>query len=709
MQKTNRNLSIGNLILLAWSVLCISVFIYFPGRVSFIQWANLAEWQFFPAKLGRIDLLKYSTNLLGSFVGVVVFSCACFSIGMFIGKKFKINTKFEDVSDSQTTLSKLAWLSTDFLLGHTILSIVFLALSSIYKLIPLYVAIILIVGVLSGVSHIKLAVPNFFVKLQMEDKESKLIFWLSAIILLLVILQSSARISYDSSAIYFSDAKLTALSNNVRYFTDDTFVASVFHSTIQYTALIQLFGDQAARMFSWVCGMVIVIFGLALGERVGLSKQAMVILLALLSTSTALIDLMGDGKVDLITSAPAVATIYWMVVQTQTKQPGKSVFVLIGLLMGLAIIGRPFNAFLLGIFSILFYFQGSFLSSGFKTKSITAFFFPLFWIGIGAIGLGILHLLANWIILGSPFAFISSITQIDSATGPWDANPNQILALRLLYPLVASFRNNPQSLGNVSPLAIAFLPAILIYDIRRKIKLSKDLLVITIISGITIILWIFTFFTVVELRYVLFLWIILFMPVAEIIASALRAGDRLFRNMIEVPIIALLVFIIFRTIFISLDSYSPLDQQGNPHCYDYVFCEYLKPINQTASPGDRVLTLSAYRYYLRTDLFACSPTHEEYKILHDLSYQDTEAFWQEVYQRGYKYISYENDYTVRHLGFGIIPAPENVPDWLELEPIFGNPQDLVVAYRIHATAPPVDVKYSCIKNADDKWEVVKIK
>ena len=363
---------------------------------------------------------------------------------------------------------------------------------------------------------------------------------------------------------------------------------------------------------------------------------------------------------------------------------------------------------LLGIFLILFYFQKSFLHTGLAPSSFNPFFGSIFWIGIGAIGLGLYHLFANWMILGDPYAFISSYTNINSASGPWDADLDQILALRLLYPLVATFRNTPQSLGNISPLVVAFLPALFIADVRRKLKLPRELLSLTAISAVTLVLWISTFFTVVELRYVLFLWIILFLPTAEIIDLTLNSGDHLFKNMMGGVVVTLLIFINIRTLFISLDSYSPLDQQGNPQCYDYVFCEYLKPINKTATPGDRVLALGAYRYYLRTDLFECSTTHEEYSILHDLSYQSPEVFWQEVYRRGYKYIAYENDYTVRHLRFGIVPDIDNVPSWIELEPIFGDPQGLVVAYRIRFLGHPADIEYSCMGDTGGNWKVLKI-
>jgi hypothetical protein len=88
-----------------------------------------------------------------------------------------------------------------------------------------------------------------------------------------------------------------------------------------------------------------------------------------------------------------------------------------------------------------------------------------------------------------------------------------------------------------------------------------------------------------------------------------------------------------------------------------------------------------------------------------LTSQNAEAFWEEVYRQGYKYIAYENDYTIRHLQFAIIPSPDNTPRWIKLEPIFGVPGDLQVAYKINVSNPPVEIEATCQKNSLKGWEI----
>lgn len=98
-------------------------------------------------------------------------------------------------------------------------------------------------------------------------------------------------------------------------------------------------------------------------------------------------------------------------------------------------------------------------------------------------------------------------------------------------------------------------------------------------------------------------------------------------------------------------------------------------LNETANQGERVLTLSAFRYYLRTDLFFLLHQNNEYNIFRNLTARDTEEFWLEVLRQGYEYIAYEKEYADGHVKLKITPDPDNAPEWIELVPIFGDPGD----------------------------------
>ena len=700
--KTHSLISIAALFLfLFWSISSVAFFIFFPARVSYINSVDIANA---PLSFQLFRSFFTNENLFGfirSFMGMAAFSFACISIGRISLKPIKLDLE----TGTDTPLAKIANIATYFIVGNNIYSSVFLLLAGFYKITSLIVIFGISIGVIIGLPQLRSIFGDIPAIKFTGNPKWKKFAWLAILILVATVLTTTARISYDSSAIYFSNAKITAYTEHLKFFSNDTFVASSFQSSIQFVMLIQAFGDQSARMISWICGVMIIVFCIALGEKVGLSNSARVIVLVLLITSTAFIDLLGDGKVDLISTATAMATVYWMVTVFRQAYSKKVPLVFIGLLAGFSITGRPFNAFLLGLFIVLFYLINQFAGNTAIKQGFKDFIITMVWIGLGVGIAGLFHLFVNWMIYKDALAFLHSVSNINSASGPWDNDPKAMLALRLLYPLTVTFRNTPQSLGNISPLAIIFLPTLLIKMVRDNLKLSSEIKLIASIAAITITLWIFIFFTVVEIRYVLFLWIIIFLLIAKIIETYVETGNPILQSSSMGLIGCLLVFIVIRTGLISLATYSPIDQQGNPKCSDFILCDFFSEINQTAESGERVLTLTAFRYYLREDLFACSTSNEEYSTLKDLSYESPELFWEEVYRQGYAYIAYENDYTTRHLQFNIIPDPKSTPKWIKLERIDNNATVSVAAYKIIFTQPPLGPRKSCELNKQGIWSV----
>ena len=116
---------------------------------------------------------------------------------------------------------------------------------------------------------------------------------------------------------------------------------------------------------------------------------------------------------------------------------------------------------------------------------------------------------------------LANTPNISSQNWQWSFNPEDIWIMRALYPFVVTFLNTSQSIGNVSPLFLAFLPITFFSAVRKKIKLTRPLTEMLIAALITLILWISMFFTIMEIRYIFFLWIILFIASAITIEIAL--------------------------------------------------------------------------------------------------------------------------------------------------------------------------------------------
>ena len=525
---------------------------------------------------------------------------------------------------------------------------------------------------------------------------------LAALAVALSVGYSAAQISYDATSLYFSDAKLSALTHSIGYFIQDPFVASIFLAGINYAAIIQVFGDQAARLYSWASGLAIIALALATAEALEVPKRARMILLGMIVSSTAIFDLLGDGKIDLAATAPALAAVYWIL-----RRPAgtRREHLLIGFLAGMAMAARPFNILLMPTIILFVILQDTmFATEAPPGKRFSNLFGAAIWIAIGASPWLAYILVTNWIIVGDPIAFIKSFLRLQSGAYPLSFPADRVWANRLLYPFSITYINHGQSLGNISPLFLGLLPLGLWGPIRRRTGLSKRLRLAIFAAVGTLLVWLVVSSMVFEIRYIIFLWVLLFMPVAVWAAAALEAPDALMQALVRPAVVTMLLFVIVRTVYVSLDTYSPVDRHGNAHCYYFEKCAIVQTVNQIAQPGERLLMLNAFRYYLRQDLFACSTGSTEYQSLQRLSRTDSLRFWTEAYREGNTLLVFQEDYVLGHLYLGMLPSPVNAPPWLHLEPIAGKPGDELVIYRMTATNPPVRIEKRCV-NTPDGWLV----
>lgn len=697
MQLSIKTLFVQSL-LVAWLIVCLVLSVS-PGSTSQTQMIILRGWQTRIEVFARIPLLQYTLDLLHAGLGALLFSLACLSLGLGVLQKGRI-----------LHANNLAQAISAFIVGEILLSVIFLTLISIYRLEPLYVGILLLIGFLTGFSALKSFVIHVsypHTPLDFEWYES-IILGLELIIIVVGLLFSSTRLSYDAVTEYFSHAKIMAMSQLPIFFQNkDPFVVSSFHSGILFSAVIQLFGDQSARMLSWINGMVIVAMALAIGNRLGLTSRSRLWLLALIVTSTAFVDLLGDGKIELISSAPIITAIYWML--ESLENPTKSCNLLIGLLLGFAVISRPYNIFLVSVFTILFYISQIYIKIKHNRRfDIYSFFRYALWALPPILILVFFHLVENWLILKNPLAPLSYAHNVNAAAWQWQFDPANLVLYRLLYPVVVTFLNTPQSLGNVSPLVIGFLPFLLTKKIRENLNISSALYGITISVVITLTLWISLFFTVMEIRYVLFLWILGYLIVAKVIENAIQYMAISTRPIILILIIILLAAFGGRSLLISLITYSPIDGNGQAHCYDIASCTFLNKLNNDAMPGDRILVLNSARYYLRPDLFACSSESNEYQTLEVLARQNSPGFWIETYRQGYHFITFEENFANNYIRFGDIPDPKGAPSWLKVTAFFSTSHSAEFIYKIDAVNPPFQANISCQKNSQGIWQLQSV-
>lgn len=679
-------------LLTAWLLIVVVLFVIVnrAGQVQMFFWTG---WQdFFPA-LSRIAADKYLWDLLTAIAGTAVFACACLSAGLAALKHASLQA------------NRLALGLTAFVAGEILFSVLFLALASVDMFSPVSTAIILISGLaLGGKTLWRFVKTAPRLSLQFETQNGLARMALGVVLFGLT--YSSARLGYDATVEYFSNAKIVAShGGGVLFYPINGFFTSALHSTILFAANIQLFGDQSARLLSWANGVAILLLGLALARESGLSSRAQVYFCVLLLTSTAFVDLLGDGKVELISSAPLLCAAYWM---SQSRQnANRNVFLLIGALAGFSVISRPYNVFLVPVFVFFFYLP--WIVGNIRLRGVyqgVHLSLPMLWMFPSLLALGAFHLWQNQVWLGSPLAPLTFAQQLDSSDWQWQFDPSLLPWLRWLYPLSVTFLNTPQSLGVVSPLFVGILPFLMRRDVRSRLQISPQLRNLLPPAFLTLALWVALFFTVVEIRYVLVFWVLLFLFAAQAMAAAEEALNKPQRKALVFLSAFLLVFVSLRAVVIAAATYSPIDANGQARCYDSPLCAFFTTVNQTAEPGDRVFVLHAYRYYLRPDLFACSSQKQEYPALQTLAAQKSSAeFWTEIYRQGFRYLTYEKNFAVFHTHFGEIPAPENLPAWLEIR--IATETNNQIVFELKANNPPLLQQTTCRLSEDNRWRVIE--
>lgn len=698
--KINVKHALATLFHSAWLIL-VAILFAIANRISYLHAFIFPDWNHFIQKLQQISFWGYFLDIFISLFGLILFSLACTGIGLVLLRSLNISG------------TPLALGVTAFVIGEILFSLLFLSVISLTKLSVTFTALVFGLSIITGTRDLRscyLDLVQAF-KAKALNAAQKRILLIAAVFLSLSLFLTSARLGYDAVSDYFSQAKLMALSHEATsFFPENYMIVSSLHPDILFTVIIQLFGDQSARMLCWVNGLAILIAAYLIAEENKVSFNSRFYLLVLLFSSTFFIDLLGDGKVELICTIPILISIYWM--QRSIKSPSKGVSLLIGILTGFAIISRLYNIFLVSFYTVAFYTIGLIKiiltekrsGSELKWKPILSYAKPILWLFPSLILMGTYHLWQNWLWLGSPFAPINFAQKLRSTNWEWQFDPGMLNIYRATYPLVVTIFNSPQSLGNISPLFLGFLPFLFHKKIRQQIILSQELVDVLTASLLTLVPWIFFFYTIVEIRYAMFIWVIIFIPTGVLIDVLLSRETGVVLATSRLVIGVLLSFIALRTFLIAIDTYSPIDKNGHAHCSDISFCTFFAPVNQYALPGDRVFSLNAFRYYLRDDLFVCSSRSNEYGNLKVLAQENSPEFWVELYRAGYIFVTYEENFSVNHSRFGAIPSPGIAPPWLRVNVVSSDQKNL--SYQLIATDPPFAPDISCQKNSLGEWQLI---
>jgi len=298
--------------------------------------------------------------------------------------------------------------ATRFLLGQGLLANLWVILALMHVFSPLLVkgiiAGLLIVGVMSNYRLLVGTAKQLWGIGQewLREKEDVKLFILAGLFIWLAWLASIGRPStFDGTRFYLALPKVISTSEQLKPlpgFEDATSFG--LQGEMHFAALMTMGSPESIQVFSWLTLTAGIICLLALGRRAGLHRRGQWLALAMILTSSAIIELSGSGKTDMYGAAFAFAAYYWAF-RIEGKDRMRA-SILTGLFGGLAIVAKiSYAASFLPSLAVILVWR-IFTQDAEKTLPTRILTFVL--IGISAILVVAPQPIKNQILFGNPLA-----------------------------------------------------------------------------------------------------------------------------------------------------------------------------------------------------------------------------------------------------------------------------------------------------------------
>jgi hypothetical protein len=498
--------------------------------------------------------------------------------------------------------------------------------------------------------------------------------------------------SGDSLALHMMVAKATAASGALErlwFQPGNEFYGALGEMT--YAALMKLGNDDAAQMSTWIAMLASAAVLLGICERAGLGLRGRIFALTALSTSTAVLNWIGEGKVDLIATSLALGSLYWLMPRPGGVPVRYYALIIAGLLAGFAITTKLILGICFGTAAAVLLAWNEALQlalamrGGFSMLRTPVIRLVSTGLVFGAaVLLGLLpQFIKNGLLLGHPFAPISLTENYASwlVEERW-YDAATVAHIRRLYPFVLTFGEYFAQYGQLSVLVLAFAPLCL-YLRRPQSFWASPLTAISIAAFSAIFMWATWQGDKVVTRYMLPA-LILCIPLAAAAAEGVTA--RSFRpRYLGMLVIAASFAALYMTASFTIGFYYFPAQAlkvmlgtALPCERGLLWCGPMDMVNRVAPEGARVLSFSSYKYYLRPDLIQCSYDH---RIL-AFPGATTDERWRWFYSQGYNFI-----------------LPDTPNNTAHLQQDLGNPPPWVVVTRYQPTDPmgPILISYDLTK------------
>jgi hypothetical protein len=510
----------------------------------------------------------------------------------------------------------------------------------------------------------------------------------------------------DGPAFYFALAKFIASSHLLTPMPGfEGFTNVGLLGELHYAALMILHSPSAAKLFSWPTILAGGIMLASLGRTTGMGRRGQWLTLGILFSSSAVILLNGDGKVDLFGAVLGLAAYYWAV-QVRFDRTKITLF-LVGLFSGFSIVAKLSYAPVM-VPSIAFLVLWGY-SNEWKERAQWVYFLRSFIEGSLIILAGLViafipHFIKNGLLYDNPLSPFGS-GGMGWLNQTW-YGPEVTRHILLTYPLALTYGDYWAQYGNLSPLILAFLPLALFLPRPRSLW-ESPLSMITIAAMVAVGAWILYSPSILSPRYIMSSLLLLALLPARA-AEYVSIHDQRPR-LLSLGVLVGSVFVFLSVQFYYLDlvffpsgsveyALGHVDECERDSRYT-LHCRPMEMLNKVAEPGTRIYWASFQHYWLRGDLLQCISHQGEMLSANTPS----EQLWLQLYENGFTYLFFDKSSHEAELTRLDV---NNLPGWVQLKPIYN--QDYLLVYHIKFENPPSDVSPSvCVRQPSSTiWEVV---
>jgi hypothetical protein len=414
--------------------------------------------------------------------------------------------------------------------------------------------------------------------------------------------------SGDAEAFYMTYAKLIAGTGEISLMpTYRDFSANGLYGELHFAALLAIGALGAAKLFAWETGIAAAFVLVAITRQVKGGGLAQLIAFAMTLTSTTFSDYLSDGKVDLFAAALGLTAVWWVISQhADALRENRLRLAVAGLLTGFALVAKfPYLvAFLPAIVLLIVWREFAAGASGkVDRKSFIRAISTLAYFGVWVAVATLPHLVKNGLLFGQPLAPFVGMNWTEQT---W-FSPENTKWILMTYPLALTFGLYPMQGGNLSFLLLASLP--MIFLLPKPVHYLKSKLVQLTVSGLVgLLCWMLIRPSTLAPRYIL-ATLLMLMPIGAIAFEYLWQHECKPR-MASIAFAAALLLSVGAAPIIGIYPFrvTAYMMAGQPECglTDTSYCRGLNAINAHAEPGERVLLLGYYSYWLRPDLLQCT-------------------------------------------------------------------------------------------------------